>query len=409
MTRRMREMIAIAFLAGTLLIHGFLFWRERPLIAKGYPDFTIFYSAGLMLRQGLGHQLYDEGAQYRIQRGFASGIEARQRALPYNHPPFEALIFAPLTFLPFPVAYATWGVLNIGILALLARVLRSNIEMLRQMPGIVVIFGLFAFFPIFFALIEGQDAILLLLLLALAFAAVKRDSDLLSGCWLGLGSFKLQLVLPLAMILLGWKRPKVFQGFIAACLCLAVISVVLVGWPQAMRYPYLLLHLERAERGTAITPFNMPNLRGLLEGWSPSGAFPNTVRDALVALSLGLLFWVILGSRKYLWEQIDLPFALAVTASVLISYHGFAYDLTLLAISLLIVLNSLLETGVQWPRDFPLLFAGGLLLLTPLYLLLLLRLRHLNLLALVLLLLLFGIHQRIKAGFWNRRADRADG
>ncbi len=96
MNNRILEKVAYALLAGTLLIHAFLFWHEREIIGKGYPDFTIFYSAGLIVRHGLAHQLYDNARlqSYRVQRDFASGVVTRHGNLPYNHPAFETLIFA---------------------------------------------------------------------------------------------------------------------------------------------------------------------------------------------------------------------------------------------------------------------------------------------------------------------------
>ena len=58
----------LLFLAGMLSVHLVLLWNSLDLIRKGYPDFTIFYSGGSILRQGLAHQLYDEATQYRDPR-----------------------------------------------------------------------------------------------------------------------------------------------------------------------------------------------------------------------------------------------------------------------------------------------------------------------------------------------------
>ena len=59
--------------------------------------FTIFYTAGkCIVPQGHGRQLYDLRTQFAIQREFASEVKHRENPLPFNHPPFEALLFAPL-------------------------------------------------------------------------------------------------------------------------------------------------------------------------------------------------------------------------------------------------------------------------------------------------------------------------
>ena len=58
-----------------------------------------------MIRDGEGAQLYDLRLQYQVQMRFAPNVDIRQVALPYNHPPFEALLFLPLACLKFFPAY----------------------------------------------------------------------------------------------------------------------------------------------------------------------------------------------------------------------------------------------------------------------------------------------------------------
>jgi len=82
MKTRTFRMLLTLFLAGMLLLHLLLAWNAADLIRKGYPDFTIFYSAGKIVRQGLGAKLYDEQTQYRIQQEFAAGVSIRQGPLP---------------------------------------------------------------------------------------------------------------------------------------------------------------------------------------------------------------------------------------------------------------------------------------------------------------------------------------
>jgi hypothetical protein len=383
---------AYLLLAATLLIHGFLFWKARRLIAEGYPDFTIFYSAGLIVRHGLGEHLYEGPLQYRVQRGFASEVEIRHGPLPYNHPPFEALIFAPLTLLSYRAAYAIWNFLNLGMLSAVPLVLRPYFTILRRKWIFLWILGLFAFFPVFAALLQGQDVILLLLLESLAFSALIRESDFRSGCWLGLGGFRIHLVLPLVLVIsLGWKRPRVFLGFLATCLCLGGASVAIVGWDQVLHYPVSVLHMERIVEQAAMV-CNMPNLRGLFEGWRASARWSDGLRAITLFLSTFLLAALIAASRSHTERRTDLRFAIATVATVLISYHAFAHDLVLLVFPLLAVLSLWAEDEFRW--SYPLLLMpGGLLILTPLYLLLGLRLKHLNLLALILLLWMVGLHR----------------
>jgi hypothetical protein len=79
--------------------HAFFLWSVRERIVRADPDFTSFYGAGKILRDGHGADLYDLGTQHKAQDEFSSNADIRKGPLPYIHPPYEALLFVPLTFL----------------------------------------------------------------------------------------------------------------------------------------------------------------------------------------------------------------------------------------------------------------------------------------------------------------------
>src|SRR5690242_18302498 len=74
-------------------------------------DFGQDYSAGWIVRQGNGPKLYDLHEQARVQ----SLVLNREGLLPFMHPPFEALIFAPLARFSYFHAYLIWGLINISL------------------------------------------------------------------------------------------------------------------------------------------------------------------------------------------------------------------------------------------------------------------------------------------------------
>src|SRR5437763_1301142 len=123
--------LLVWYFAAMTCLHGFLIWNAAGLIQKGYPDFTHMYAAGKIVRYGLGYRLYDEATQYRVQQEFASGVSIRHGALPYNHPPYEALIFVPLSYLPYLSAFVLWDVLGLVILVYLPYLLRPHVSLLE--------------------------------------------------------------------------------------------------------------------------------------------------------------------------------------------------------------------------------------------------------------------------------------
>src|SRR5208283_2463739 len=186
---------------------GVMFWRTGLLLAQGYPDFTIFYTAGKMLRQGRGHRLYDAQAQFEVQKNFVGQIPTRRGPLPYNHPPFEALFFLPLTLLPYRQAFIAWDLLNLAALFGVALLLRRSGPMLRGIAPWAFVIACLAFFPVFVSVLQGQDSVLLLLLCALGFRALSKGADSLAGCWFALGTFKFQFMIPLLLLII-WNRRR---------------------------------------------------------------------------------------------------------------------------------------------------------------------------------------------------------
>src|SRR5437763_9284627 len=69
------------------------------------------------------------------------------------------------------------------------------------------------FLPSAAALIEGQDSILLLTFLTMAFVLAARQSDFSAGLVTGLAFFKFPIVLPIAFLLLIWRRWGFVAGF----------------------------------------------------------------------------------------------------------------------------------------------------------------------------------------------------
>ena len=256
-----------AFVGAMLTIHGFFFWSVRDLIARGAPDFTAYYSAGKIIREGQATRLYNAQKQAAVQFEFATPSESRRGPLSYIHPPFEALLFVPFSLLPYTISYVVWDLLGLFALAGAWQLLRTRIVSLRKFKLWQLMAISLAFFPIFANLHQGQDAILLLLIVALVFAALDQGSDFAAGCWLGLGLFKYQLILPLALILALQRGGKLLKGFLSVAAILVLISVGAVGWHAALQYPsYAWSVVSNPSLGGA--PLRqLPSLQGLLAGW----------------------------------------------------------------------------------------------------------------------------------------------
>lgn len=374
-----------ALLVTGLLLNAFMAWTNRDLVRKGYPDFTIFYAAGTMVRSGMAGSLYDERAEFQTQRQFAPEVSIRHGALPYNHPPFEALLFVPLSFLPYLPAYLVWDAVNLGLLGLAPLLLRRHIPLLQARPLWVWILCAVAFFPVFVCLLQGQDMIVFFFLLAVACGSLKEGADFLAGCWLGMGLFRPHLVLPLAIILLFSRRRKAVLGVAFCGVIMAAISIAVIGWRGFLDYPRYVWRLEQIMGRGAIVPDNMPTLRGLLAIFFRDGHPTALALGATGSICLLILaIWIFRSAEDA--GNLELGFSAAILVTILISYHAFIYDLGLLLLPALLLLGEEMRRK-HWELIVPVV----VLFFTPLLMFLWLRLSHLNLLTPVLFLWLWGM------------------
>lgn len=387
--------MVLTYLVAMVIVHGSLFWEARESIRKGYPDFTIYYCAGTMVRTGLRHQLYDSRVQYQVQQAFAPDVAIRLDALPFNHPPFEALFFVPLSYLPYLPAFILWDTVNLAMLIAVPLLVQSQVATLRGYAWPIWVLVSLAFFPTFFTLLQGQDSILLLLFYTLAFVCLKKKSEALAGCWLGLGLFKPHLVLPFVFLWVMRSGKRILYGFLPAAAALTLISLAVVGVSQMIAYPRYVWRLEQTMASGAIMPSDMPNLRGVM--YVLFFGSPHSV-VLTIALSLGILLFAAWQCRTS--ESSDLlewKFCLAAVATVAVGYHCLAYDLSILLLPIALVAASLSHRGGDlqaWPRAL-ILLALALLFLSPLQLFLLLRANRLALVGFAVLLLLGGVSGQV--------------
>jgi hypothetical protein len=367
-----------------LCLHLLIFVLLEKRLGQGYPDFTVFYTAGMIMRHGFGPQLYDERTQQQVQEEFTGPIASRRGPLPYIHPPFESVIFVPLTLLPYREAFLVWDLLNGLALFGVALILGRHLDSLRSVPWWELALSLLAFFPIFLCLLQGQDSILLLLFCTLAYSALKKQANVLAGCWLAMGMLKPQLVLPVLVLLMLWRRKRVALGFAGVAIVLAATSFGLVGWHGLVRYPGYVLQIARAPGWGGVPPELMPNLRGLVEGWSWN--LPSSLLTMLVAAaSVNVLLFAARKGKAASGAELDLQFSMAVVVTALVSWHTNAHDLSVLILPLVLLANDCYLRPKASARSFRLLGPALPLLVSPLWIALWLGVSKLNLMAIPIL------------------------
>src|SRR6516225_3766119 len=76
-------------------------------------DFRMFYAGGYMVRTGQAPQIYDRQKTDATEEEMAGHGGAD---LPFNHPAYEALLFAVLSLLPYKAAFGLFSGINLVLL-----------------------------------------------------------------------------------------------------------------------------------------------------------------------------------------------------------------------------------------------------------------------------------------------------
>ena len=337
-------------------------------------DFPDFYCAARMLLDGHGHQLYDAVLQREYQAHYAGRVGTL-----YIHPPFEAVLYLVAAWLPLRRAYRLWSFLNVAVLG--AGMVRLSKHALQPWDWRILLAASLTFIPVLLCLLQGQDSLLLLLLVILAFTDLRRGRPFTAGCWLGLGLFKFQIVLPVILVLVltqSGMRKALAKGFSLVALAFAGLSAAISGWPVFGVYPKFILHLP-AEKFAGVFPVAMANFRGLTY-MVFHGDHSARTAAAISILSLATLTKT-LAVWKHTWlasdqrltsathEEFDLAFANTVIFSLLVSYHLNPHDLALLLLPISVLLHhTLARNRLPGPRAWATLGLLATLFLPPLQL-----------------------------------------
>lgn len=305
-------------------------------------DFAVPYTGALILRQGHGAMLYSLAEQERVQEA----LLMRRGLLLDPYPPYHALLFAPLTFLGYRVAYLVWGGVNILFWLFFRYLVREESSRIQAFQ-FLMLSGLF--FPFWVALIQGQFSILLLVSFALAFVGLKQHRDWTAGLALGLGLLKFQVVLPFALIFALRRRWRFLAGLATAAGVLGVVSLVAVGPAGVASYAHLLSDTFRHPDKWAyvtIKPSNMPTVRGFV-----TGVLGRVVSGYwLTGISASVSGCLILATA-WLWDKqdrganFDLMFAASVVVSLLTAPYLYPHDLTPMLLAMTLVVAS-----PEWKR-----------------------------------------------------------
>ena len=271
-----------ALLAGVVIVFNLLalvfVQRNNANFEKG--DFKMFYAAAVGLRSGHAGEIYDPDFHVQLQRQLVPSLPPKDVKV-YTHPPYELLVYLPLSYLPYKAACYCWIAITLILAVLCGRMLR----------GYTAVLGLF---PLLVAVLEQQDSVLTLLIVISCWLALRDGRDGWAGFLLGLALFRFQFILPLALILMFWK-PKLVKGFVLSGVLVVAVSLAMVGPGGLRSYVNYMSSMANAsskavtQRGYIVDPRTNPTLRGLIYEVASRGGGSASSASRILPATIGLL------------------------------------------------------------------------------------------------------------------------
>lgn len=339
MNRWMKVLVLLALVALVL------WWGVGVFRITNNHDFDVLYRAAERLRAG--ENIYVESAAFReaLESGQFNMSDDSIR-WPYSNPPLLAILAVPLTYLPYPAAATLWTWLNVAMLLGACGAVLAAIGRLDWAGAVVALVLLYGYYPATVCLRLGQVEILLFLLIALSFLALKRGREAWAGVALGVATAI--KFFPGALILfLAWKRKWKAAAWGLGVAAVALGASVLIAGPANFA-AYTEAWSVYAGGAFSAFPLNQS-----LNGFFSRLFRPNVFWPTLRGLELpGLATGLWLGSAAALGATLawftrrpvdaralrfDVEFSAAIAVLLLAQPHSQVYAFVWLLLPLIVV------------------------------------------------------------------------
>lgn len=315
-------------------------------------DFITFYAAGKIIQEGKGSRIYDPGFQKQVQDEILAP-EKTEGLLYYINPPSVAVWYRVLSFFPYRAAVHL-HTLIMGLFFILGLfVLKPHLKGFSSDWWAAGLLGM-VWLPMAHTIIGGQNAALAFFLLSWGYIATVKNQQGMAGLALGLLLFKPQFAVPLLGLLLlqkKWRTVGVAFLIGAGHYC---IGALYSGWDWPLKMLDSIGGLYRAQERIAGGTTHISILEVIdfsviqpLEKIKADGSLIKIISGLGYGVVGGLVLFLISVWRKAApgADDFRLFWALATAGTLLISLHTQYYDLALLVLPVLLILDYQLLRG----------------------------------------------------------------
>ena len=328
MSGSLRPARLIIAIAAALLVAYAVIWSQVNSFDVGRSDFTAFYVGGTLLREGHTGNLYNQAVQEPLHSALIA--PDREANLPFVNTPVAAALVVPATFLPLPVAYRVWGVLELAVLLLAVVIAVRAADWPMNTPTVWKVAAgaaALASMGTLTMFVLAQWTPLLALGLALAYRSWKRGHQATGAALLvvSAGIAKPHLALGLLAFLLGWRRRRIIIGAIAGAAGLTVASLALVGPAGVAGFVSIL-----ASSTTRWDLATMVSFIGVIGAVLGNGTTAHVIGLAATLAACAVAVWLGMKVRRDP-SHLDTALVGAAVLSLVASPHAYPDDLVMLA------------------------------------------------------------------------------
>lgn len=296
-------------------------------------DFAEFYAAGRIVRSGRPEAIHDPAVQREAQRDLMPDV--RDGYVPFAYPPHFALPYALLAALPYRTAFALHLACMAALLFACVRLTCRDLPWAAPYPA-AVFCAVVLFYPLFRALLGGQNTPLTLFLCAAAWTLERRGRPVSAGLCLSLLCYKPQFGLGLLGLYLLAGRWRLAAAGACGVAGLVILDTVLFGPSWATTWLAQADWVVRTSlAGEGEKAVSLPGVCRHLLADAPGPA---------LVLGLGLAFLVLVCLGLVFWRRRNRPLplaglGLAASGLLLAAPHAYYYDAGLLFFPALALAN----------------------------------------------------------------------
>jgi len=299
-------------------------------------DFVQDYIASYSLRYG--GALYGENITKLSKEmlGF-SGIEN-------FHPPFNALLFSPFSFLNYQTAYVVIGLISIILLLLINQLVVKGLNLGNEWFLNLMCFT-FLWYPVFYCLGTGQSSMIIAACLISGWFCLRSEKEYVAGFLFAIATL---IKLFPGLVLLYLFTNKKWRALFATVAFITIgitLTTSIVGFDNIKTYSINMVAKDIDEWRNFVLNHSVSGMVvrvfGHQTGWTePFIQLPKLTSFLIVLLDLGILFYTALKMMAMAKKKhADYAFGLTIVAMLLLSPITWGHIFPVLILPICILLR----------------------------------------------------------------------